>query len=129
MNQILVIEDEEPVREAIVELLNLENLQTIDTDNGRDGIRLAKELLPALIICNILMPDMDGYSVLIELRKEKATAKIPIIFLSAKAGEEARQQGLELGANVYLEKPVKIADLLEAIAAQLNLSQQDSQSD
>lgn len=120
MKRILVIEDEELVREVIVEFLEAEGFQAICTENGREGVQLAKESQPDLIICDILMPEMDGYQVLRELQQESSTAGIPFIFLTAKAGREALQQGLGLGASEYLEKPIRLADLLGAITLQLN---------
>lgn len=123
-----MIEDEESVREVIVEFLEEEGFQTVGVGSGKDGIQVARELQPDLIICDILMSDMNGYTVLAELKQEPTTAKIPFIFLTARTGEAALQLGLELGADNYLEKPIKIANLLEAIAIQLNLPLPKDQS-
>lgn len=129
MQRILVIEDEEPVREVLVEFLEVEGFQTIGAENGKDGIQLAQNFQPDLIICDILMVGVDGYAVLAALQQEPKTARIPLIFLTAKVGEAAVQQGLALGADDYLEKPVRIADLLKAITTQLSLPRRGLQSD
>jgi CheY-like chemotaxis protein len=129
MQRILVIEDEEPIREVIVEFLEVEGFETLGAENGTDGIELAQNLQPDLIICDILMVGVDGYAVLAALQQEPKTAAIPFIFLTAKVGEAAMQQGLALGADDYLEKPIRIADLLKAITTQMSLPRRRLQSD
>lgn len=119
MNKILVIEDEELVRENIVERLEAEDFNTISAENGLDGILLAQQHRPDLIICDVMMPEVDGYGVLNVLRGDPATATIPFIFLTAKADKVDLRQGMELGADDYVTKPFTKAELLGAIAAQL----------
>lgn len=119
MEKILVIEDEDFVRENIVELLDAEGFEVISAENGHDGINLAKAMVPDLILCDVMMPKVDGYGVLMALRQESATAAVPFIFLTAKASKADFRQGMELGADDYLSKPFTRAELLGAIASRL----------
>lgn len=119
MKKILAIEDEEAVRANIVRFLKLEDFDAIGADNGVQGLQLAKELIPDLIICDLMMPEMDGYTVLENLRQDRLTATIPVIFLTAKSAKEDFRQGMELGASDYLTKPFTRQELLKAINTQL----------
>lgn len=119
MTKILVIEDEQAVRDNIVELLATEGYETIEAENGHVGITWAWEHKPDLIVCDVMMPELDGYGVLKLLREEPTTALMPFIFLSAKADKTHLRQGMELGADDYLTKPFSKKDLLGAIAARL----------
>lgn len=120
MKTILVIEDESNIRDNIEEILSLEDFQAIATDNGLEGLQLAKTHRPDLIICDIMMPQLDGYEVLKALRQQESTATIPFIFLTAKAERSNQRQGMELGANDYLTKPFTSSELRNAVTAQLN---------
>jgi diguanylate cyclase (GGDEF)-like protein len=124
MKKILVIEDEELVRENILELLDAEGLAGIGATNGYKGIDLAKVEKPDLIICDVMMPGLDGYSVLKALRQETTFATTPFIFLTAKAAKADFRQGMELGADDYLTKPFTRAELLGAIATRFKKQQQ-----
>ncbi|EDX77911.1 cyclic diguanylate phosphodiesterase (EAL) domain protein [Coleofasciculus chthonoplastes PCC 7420] len=124
MKKILVIEDEELVRENILELLDAEGLAGIGATNGYKGIDLAKVEKPDLIICDVMMPGLDGYSVLKTLRQETTFATTPFIFLTAKAAKADFRQGMELGADDYLTKPFTRAELLGAIATRFKKQQQ-----
>ncbi len=115
MTKILVIEDEESVRENIVELLDTEGFEVIAAKNGRIGLCLAHKELPDLILCDIRMPELDGYGVLTGLRSEPKTALIPFIFLTAKAAKTDLSFGLELGAKAYITKPFSLVELLDTI--------------
>jgi diguanylate cyclase (GGDEF)-like protein len=119
MKKILVIEDEDFVRENIVELLDAEGFEVISAENGHDGVDLAKAMVPDLIVCDVMMPILDGYGVLTALRQESSTAAVPFIFLTAKAAKADFRQGMELGADDYLTKPFTRAELLGAIASRL----------
>lgn len=119
MTKILVIEDEATVRENILELLDAEGFDAIAAENGRIGLFVAQQELPDLILCDVRMPELDGYGVLTALRAEPATAKIPFMFLTAKAAKTDLSQGMELGANAYITKPFTLVELLDAIAAQI----------
>ncbi len=119
MTTVLVIEDEAPVRENIVDILTYEGFEVIDAANGEQGITLAREQQPAIIVCDIMMPEVSGYDVLQALRKESGTATIPFIFLTARAGRDDMRQGMELGADDYLTKPFQPPELVAAVRARL----------
>jgi len=119
MTKILVIEDEGTVRENILELLDAEGFEAIAAENGRIGLELAKQHLPDLILCDVRMPELDGYGVLTGLRSEVTTSAIPFLFLTAKAAKTDLLYGLELGATAYITKPFTLSQLLEAIAQAL----------
>jgi CheY-like chemotaxis protein len=115
MTKILVIEDEESVRENILELLDAEGFDAIAAKNGRIGLFLAKAELPDLILCDVRMPELDGYGVITGLRADTTTAAIPFVFLTAKAAKTDFSQGLDLGANAYITKPFTLVQLLDTI--------------
>ncbi len=117
MKKILVIEDEPIVRSNILELLEGEDYDAVGAENGVIGAMSAREHLPDLIICDVMMPELDGYGVLTALRQDPATATIPFIFLTAKADKVDLRQGMELGADDYLTKPFTADELLGAIAS------------
>lgn len=119
MTLILVIEDEKNVRANILELLEAESFEVIGAENGRLGVQLASLHIPDLIISDVMMPELDGYGVLKALRTTPETARIPFIFLTAKADRLDWRQGMELGADDYLTKPCKPDELLGAIATRL----------
>lgn len=120
MKKILIIEDDSNVRGNIAVLLEEENFAVAIADNGKAGIEKAKEFLPDLIICDVLMPIASGYEVLQELAKSKTTRSIPFIFLTAKVERSDIRLGMELGADDYLFKPFKLEELLNAINSRLN---------
>ncbi|MEG4309604.1 MULTISPECIES: response regulator [unclassified Microcoleus] len=119
MAKILVIEDEEAIRENILELLEAENFEGIGASNGQVGIKLAIEKIPDLILCDMMMPEVDGHGVIKALRSEPLTATIPFIFLTAKADKVDIRTGMELGADDYITKPCTPQELLKAIAIRL----------
>ncbi|NWF61959.1 MAG: EAL domain-containing response regulator [Fischerella sp.] len=119
MTKILVIEDEKSVRENLVELLEAEDFETICAANGQVGLHLALTEAPDLILCDLMMPELDGYGVLTTLRQELLTATIPFIFLTAKATKSDFRQGMDLGADDYITKPFTRAELLSAIDSRL----------
>lgn len=120
MTKVLVIEDEMGVRENVLELLEAENFEAIEAENGKIGLQKAISEVPDLILCDLMMPEMDGYSVLTALREEPTTATIPFIFLTAKAGKVNFRQGMDLGADDYITKPFTRAELLSAILSRLS---------
>ncbi|MGE5658527.1 MAG: response regulator [Actinomycetota bacterium] len=119
MVKILVIEDEAAIRSNILEILEFSNYEAIGAENGSTGIQAAQESQPDLIICDIMMPDIDGYTVLTELRQNQATAIIPFIFLTAKTDRDDFRLGMELGADDYISKPCTPTELLSAITVRL----------
>jgi CRP/FNR family transcriptional regulator, polysaccharide utilization system transcription regulator len=120
MYKILVIEDHKEVRENIAEILELSGFETKEASNGREGVRMAIEHKPNLIICDIMMPEMDGYSVLHILSNRDDTRAIPFIFLSAKSEKEDFRKGMNLGADDYLTKPFDDRELLQTIERRIN---------
>lgn len=119
MKTILVIEDEQTVRESILDLLEAEGFHGIGGENGNVGVQLARDHHPDLILCDVMMPDLDGFSVLSQLRTSPDTAGIPFIFLSACSTKADQRQGMELGADDYLTKPCTATDLLGAVSGRL----------
>lgn len=117
--KILVIEDEKTTLNSILEFLISEGFEAMGAENGRDGIELAQKHIPSLIICDILMPDIDGYDVLTYLQQDPNTAAIPFIFLTATTDSSSFRLGMEMGADDYLRKPVTSAELRAAIASRL----------
>lgn len=117
--KILVIEDEEAIRQNIVEILNEKNFHAISAKDGQEGIEKAKTELPDLVLCDIMMPGIDGYTVLTELQSDPLTAFIPFIFLSAKTERDDQRLGMELGADDYITKPCQSVELLSAITIRL----------
>jgi diguanylate cyclase len=122
VTKILVIEDDETIREDIIEILHCSDFEAIGAEDGFEGIQLAKAQKPDLIICDVMMPNLDGYGVLATLRHDPDVAAIPFIFLTAKSGKQDRREGMKLGAADYLVKPVGQVELLESVATQLNKS-------
>lgn len=119
MKRILVVEDETLLREIILDILGEEGFEVTGAEDGAVGVQLAKQQVPDLVLCNVTLPELDGYGVLRALRQDSKTAQIPFIFLSAKDTEADRRQGIALGASVFLSKPLATAELLSVIAAQL----------
>lgn len=119
MKKILVIEDKVQIIHIFLEGLEAEGFHTIGAENGLVGLQRAQEQLPDVVICDIIMPELDGYGVLTTLRQDSVTALIPLIFLTAKLTRTELRQGMELGADDYLTKPCTVEELLGAIAAQL----------
>lgn len=118
--RIQIIEDNDDIRESIVEILELANYEVIAADNGKAGIELATQHVPDLILCDIMMPELDGYGVLYLLGKNPQTASIPFIFLTAKAERTDMRKGMEMGADDYLTKPFDDMELLNAVESRLN---------
>lgn len=119
MIKILVIEDAKDLREDVVEMLNLEGYNAYGAEDGLAGVDVARQNRPDLIVCDIMMPELDGYGVLEKLREDPKTATIPFIFLTAKAERVSVRQGMVLGADDYLTKPFMVAELLDSIQTQL----------
>lgn len=123
MKKILLIEDNLNVRETTKEILELADYEVITAENGKQGVESAKSNKIDLIICDIMMPDLDGYGVLSILNRNPETSTIPFIFLTAKTEKSDIRKGMNLGADDYLTKPFEEADLLEAIEIRLAKSE------
>lgn len=119
MKKILLIEDDTVLRENTAELLELSNYLVITASNGKLGIALAKQNIPDLIVCDIMMPEVDGYGVLETLSKDTSTNQIPFIFLSAKTEHKEIRKGMDLGADDYLTKPYEEDELINAIESRI----------
>jgi CheY-like chemotaxis protein len=119
MPTILVIEDEAPIRANLERFLKAEGYAVIAAADGASGIAAARERRPDMIICDVLMPGVDGYAVLAQLGGDAATSRIPLVLLTASAEKEERERGLVSGATDYVTKPFKLADLLEVIRKNL----------
>jgi DNA-binding response OmpR family regulator/two-component sensor histidine kinase len=124
MKKILVIEDEQFVRENIVEILEASGYAVVSAPNGAIGAKLAGEHLPDIILCDVMMPELDGHGVLSALRKNAATANIPFIFLTARADTRDLRDGMNLGADDYITKPFRVSELLKAV--EMRLTKQDT---
>ncbi|RMG69705.1 MAG: response regulator [Bacteroidetes bacterium] len=119
MKTILLIEDNPDMRENTAEILELADYRVITAENGKQGVALAKKEHPDLIICDIMMPELDGFGVLRMLGKNSDTAAIPFIFLTAKAETADFRKGMNLGADDYITKPFDDVELLDAIEMRL----------
>ncbi|MBW3584894.1 MAG: EAL domain-containing response regulator [Cyanobacteria bacterium 0813] len=119
MLKILVIEDDELIRETLLQLLESQSYRVIAAENGRVGVQMALSEIPDLILCDVQMPELDGYDVLRTLRQNSLAATIPFIFLTAQSDKTDFRRGMELGADDYLTKPFTKAELLGAIASRL----------
>ncbi len=126
MKKILVIEDEPEMRRNIATLLRYHEYEPIEAENGCKGVELARREKPDLILCDVMMPEMDGYGVLQALQQDAGMALIPFVFLTAKGDKVDLRSGMNLGADDYLTKPVANADLVQAIEARLRRSQQNA---
>jgi two-component system, sensor histidine kinase and response regulator len=116
---VLAIEDEPEILNNIVEILELEDMTVYAAQDGEAGVKMARELLPDVIVCDIMMPNKDGYSVLLDLQAEATTANIPFIFLTAVVDRPSQRYGMVLGADDYLTKPFTPDELISAIATRL----------
>ena len=120
MNKILMIEDDASIRELIRESLTNRGFEVIAAESGQIGVDKAQKYLPDAIVCDNMMPELNGYEVFKALRQNSMTAMIPFIFLTGVNDEAEKQYAMELGVDGYLNKPCKIGELVEAIAKVLN---------
>jgi PAS domain S-box-containing protein len=116
---ILVIEDDQNIRESIIDLLETSNFNVISAPNGKEGLALAIEKVPDLILCDVMMPLMDGYEVIQAVRNEKTLKDVPFIFLSAKSQKTDMRKGMDLGADDYLTKPFRAQELFDAVETRI----------
>ena len=119
MKKILIIEDQPQMRRNLATILEMEGFEIVTAENGRRGVELANASKPDLVICDVMMPELDGYGVLKSLRAAKDTATVPFIFLTAKGEKSDHREGMNSGADDYLAKPVARVDLLAAVKARL----------
>ena len=120
MQKILIIEDQPDVRENIEAILELEDYETLIAENGEMGIEMAENHHPDLILCDVMMPKLDGFGVVQALRQNPITSTIPLIFLTAKADRLSLRQGMDLGGDDYLTKPFTLDELINAVKSRLS---------
>lgn len=121
--KVLLIEDNMEMRENTAEILELANYRVSTASNGKEGVRLAQSEIPDVIICDIMMPELDGYGVLHMLSKDAKTASIPFIFLTAKSEKSDFRKGMSMGADDYLTKPFDDVELLDVVETRLKKSE------
>jgi CRP/FNR family transcriptional regulator, cyclic AMP receptor protein len=119
MKKVLLIEDNDDIRANTAEILELSNYKVITAANGKKGVELALKYLPDLIICDIMMPELDGYGVLHAIHKNEAVKNTPFIFLTAKTERMDLRKGMDLGADDYITKPFSGTELLNAVDGRL----------
>lgn len=119
MAKVLVIEDEAPIRENLMRFLRLEGHEVLTAENGRIGLDMARAHRPELILCDVMMPEMNGVAVLDAIRSDAELAEVCFIFLTASADAEDVQRGLNRGANEYVTKPFNLKDLRAVLARHL----------
>ena len=119
MKSILVIDDNADIRENTAEILELAGYQVTTAENGKKGVEQALKSKPDVIVCDIMMPELDGYGVLHLLRKNPEAQNIPFIFLTAKTERSDFRKGMEMGADDYITKPFDDIELLNAVEARL----------
>jgi len=124
MKKILVIEDEPEMRRNITALLRYYDYEPIAAESGRQGLELARREKPDLILCDVMLPEVDGHGVLQAMQTDTALARTPFIFLTARGEKEDIRSGMNLGADDYLTKPVANSDLVRAIETRLRRSEQ-----
>jgi diguanylate cyclase len=117
--KILIVDDSEPIRNSLSAMLSAENYETVVAENGKIGVEVARKEIPNLILCDVQMPELDGYGVLTELRNDPKTAAIPFVFLTGRAELDQIREGMNLGADDYLTKPFKREELIRAVSARL----------
>src|ERR1700741_732731 len=122
MKKILLIEDNKDIRENTAEILKLAQYDVITARNGKEGVEMAQKEKPDLIICDIMMPVLDGHGALHLLSKNEETSGIPFIFLTAKAERSDFRKGMEMGADDYLTKPFDDVEVLQAVESRLKRS-------
>ncbi len=119
MAKILLIEDEAPIRANLRRFLTLEGYQVVEASNGSEGLAAIALQYPDLILCDVMMPELDGFGLLGRLRSDPATADIPFVFVTASAEKGDLERGRELGADEYVTKPFNLPELLALVKRRL----------
>lgn len=122
--KVLIIEDNDDIREGTAEVLDLAGYQPITAKHGKIGVEMALQHIPDIILCDIMMPELDGYGVLYLLSKNAKTANIPFIFITAKSERADMRKGMEMGADDYLTKPFDDVELFKAIESRFKKKKQ-----
>jgi DNA-binding NarL/FixJ family response regulator len=118
-NQLLLIDDDPNLILLVKDYLEFQGFEVITAENGREALEILREELPDLIICDVMMPEMDGYAFVEEIRKDATQGWIPVIFLSAKGQSADRVKGLNTGADVYMVKPFEPEELVAQVESSL----------
>ncbi len=121
MKKILFIEDNTDIRENVVKLLELQGYQVIAATNGKIGVQLAKELLPDIILSDVMMPELDGHKVYDELKNDKTTLHIPFVFITSSVEKRDIEAALKKGVDGYIEKPFEENELFNTIRRCLDI--------
>ena len=121
--KIVVIEDNQEVRENLAEILTLSGYDAFEAENGKVGVQVVTEVIPDLILCDVMMPELDGFGVLKILNHNPSLMHIPFMFLTAKSDKTDFRKGMGLGADDYITKPYDDVELLEAIDMRLKKSE------
>lgn len=124
MKTVLVIEDEPEMRRNIHRLLELEGFRALAAANGREGLECIRRHRPDLVLCDVMMPELDGHGVLSAIRQDPALRATPFIFLTARGERSDQREGMNLGADDYLAKPVANPELLAAVRSRLQRAEQ-----
>jgi DNA-binding response OmpR family regulator len=119
MSQILIIEDDPLILDSITEALDLEELDYRTATDGLSGLNVALQNLPSVVVCDVMLPELNGYDVLAGLRSNPSTAQIPFIFLTGRDARDDLRRGMDLGADDYLTKPFTLRELKTSIRTQL----------
>ncbi len=127
MEKILLIEDNADFRDNISEILSLNNYTVLTAENGSIGLSLALEEIPDLILCDVLLPDMNGFTVFSVIKNTESVAKVPFIFMTALTDKTEKCKGLELGAEDYITKPFSDLELISTLRCRLNKSKEQKQ--
>lgn len=123
MKTILIIEDQSDMRENLSTILTMEGYEVLEASDGMEGIQVARDDKPNLILCDVMMPKLDGHGVLRELRADRSISGTPLVFLTARGEKQDQRAGMNLGADDYLVKPVNADDLIAAVEARLTREQ------
>ena len=115
MKTVLIIEDNLEIRENTTEILELAGFAVINTENGTDGIAIAAKVKPHIILCDIMMPDVNGYQVIRELKGNPLTASIPFVYVTASGEKSEVKLAMDMGANGYVRKPFDVKELMQVI--------------
>jgi CheY-like chemotaxis protein len=115
MKTALVIEDNLEIRENTTEILELAGFNVIMAVNGKDGVSMASSKAPDIILCDIMMPEMDGYDVIKQLKKNIVTSRIPFIYVTASAEKSEMKMAMDMGADGYVRKPFDVKELMDTI--------------
>ncbi len=124
MEKILLIEDNADFRDNIAEILSLNNYTVLTAENGSMGLSLALEEIPDLILCDVLLPDMNGFTVFSVIKNTESVSKVPFIFMTALTDKTEKCTGLELGAEDYITKPFSDLELISTLKCRLNKSRE-----